>query len=448
MARAGHLLGWSLILLLAGGGGAVCGALLDDVTVIAPSLVFLLVVAIAFIASRASVYAWIVALSLLAMPLDARAMFRRVMLLMSEFFAYFLAIVTCAATGFAIGAKLSIVTCIAIAWLAFAAATAIGLILTLYPTIIPLLHLAWIAIASLSFWSGVVRTFHFLHDLGWRISPIAGGALLLLVTPVALATLHALLPLRYTPDAILRKLERGRPLEPKGDVSEANDAISRALRARSSERTYALLQLATRRTDPEAVALRIRGMAIALAIAMMLAWVIRIAFDSDRGFIAPVVVFVIAANVVVIRAFQTPRVVWKHPLIETLPVAAREFASLLVVRNLIISAVLVLLAITAGWASPWRWPWLVIGAVLLFFCGIVSVSSPINQSAVYRVDPRRTRWSAFVHSCRDAGSLCAMLLSMVIPPLLFWLWRRTWRIDAQHRFDCEYKATTSYATRW
>ncbi|HEY4640631.1 MAG TPA: hypothetical protein VII75_04755, partial [Thermoanaerobaculia bacterium] len=155
MTRVTQAAGWTLILLTSGGLGAVAGYILeDDVLAIAPAFAFLLLVVTAVISNRASFYTWVVALPLISMPLQPRAMYRRSLIQMWDFLAYFVAMVTCVAVGFALGAKLSIAVCIAIAWIAFAAATAIGLLAALFPPAVAILHFLWAVIGLLSFCFG------------------------------------------------------------------------------------------------------------------------------------------------------------------------------------------------------------------------------------------------------------------------------------------------------
>ncbi|HJW94798.1 MAG TPA: hypothetical protein VJ901_14365 [Thermoanaerobaculia bacterium] len=432
MTRVTQAAGWTLILLTSGGLGAVAGYILeDDVLAIAPAFAFLLLVVTAVISNRASFYTWVVALPLISMPLQPRAMYRRSLIQMWDFLAYFVAMVTCVAVGFALGAKLSIAVCIAIAWIAFAAATAIGLLAALFPPAVAILHFLWAVIGLLSFCFGYHAVVAFL---GWRMSPLAGGASLLFATIIAIALVYVLLPHRYTSDAILQHSMRP-PMRASVELSEPGDAVSRALRNRWSARRYALIRLSMAQSDPEAIVPRMRVAMVSLAAAMVIAWAVRLLFKSDLGFFAPALVIAVCVSTTTTTAeLRGDR---RHPLIETLPVDAREYASLRVVEGAIAIVLILMLGAIAMLASPWRIPLLAIAGAYVWLCSAVIV--PMTQRIQYRVDRRRTRWSRFVTGCRRIGFICAIVLAVVFPPLLAFLWFRTWRIDARHDFDYEYR---------
>ena len=448
--RIANVVGRPFLCLGIGCIAGVFGTLLDDHTIIAPCLAFCIVLATAMIASRVNVYAWVIALPLVAMPLDSRAIFVRSLRLMRDYFAYAVAGITCIAVGLAIGAKLPVVTSVLIAWLALAAAAAMAMLLVLHQASIQFLHLCWIACAAIAFFSGSARTFAFLHDLHWTPSPLAGAALLLLAIAIACVLTYVLLPRRYTTAAILRRFEFRRPREARPDVDEPHDETSRALRKRWSARTYALLLLSTRRTDPEALVPRMRIALIVTTFAMIAAWGARLLFHTNLVFIAPPLLLGLMLIVFVTHAPDGPiRGDWRHPLIETLPVEARRYGRLIVIVNFAASAFIVLLATAAALLSPWSASWnLLAGAALLLYCSVFSLLGAISRSSVYRIDPRRTSWSRFAHGWRRFGLGAVMLLSVLLPLLPLVLWFAAWRSDARHQFDCEYDASVQPSARW
>ncbi len=469
MRRADGSFNWFVVFLAMVGipilgvaGWAIASA---ETSIATPVIAYVTLVASTIIGSKQKDYLGTYSVPLASMPLDSFGLFARTFSWLRRDLGGLVIIATALGAGACVATHRALF--LALVWSGSAAIAACAVFLALFPVALGRLQILWLVPLFLIFRHDNGAAL--LRSVGWHMTPATGTVTFLAITAVAGVATWRLIPQRVRIEPLLAWSGAlgATAAQSAHDISEPE---TNRLRLPLTARTRSLLQLVTRTPDPEAPLLAWRGSVISMTIAMAIAWAVQLAAGTPVGFALPALFAVGVYASAMYREAGWIRSDWKHPLVESLPVSARDYAIVLLKARIgrgVAATALVCLALRL---SPFQTGLLILWVVAMVGSALIPIALVLTESTYYRTNARRARMARVLQFLRRASLLVlilgvaasiviygfvgsALLASMAGAAFLavvivgFWMW--TWRIHSLHDFDAEYEERTLTAgSRW